>query len=809
MYKFENSSLPLDERINDLISQLTADEKISFLPSSHPAVERLGLKEFDLGGEGAHGLVHREGGLATVFPQPFGLSMTWDMDLMKKIGSVIGDEARVYYLTKGRNSFLLLFFPTIDMERDPRWGRNEEAYGEDPFLSGKLSTELIKGAQGDHPFFLKIATCPKHFYANNYELERTYINSVLDERLKNEYYLRVFAYAFEEGKAASLMTAYNAINGIPGMTNPELDSLLRAKWGAESIFLSDGGAFGLLISEHKTYETPAESAAAAVKAGLDIFLDSPALVIDAATDAYKRGLLTDADLNKAMFNQLKIYFRLGVYGKTPNNPYEKIPESSLCSKENALLAKQAALESVVLLKNDGFLPIDNSKNQIIAVIGMLGNENMPDWYSGNPPYQITPLEGIRKEFPKCEVLYEDSCDTVAFFGKNQKKWLRVNKDNSLAWDGTEETRTVFKKCEWGNGAGGFKNLETNLYLTTTPEGELVCGAESIWGWFCRELFFFDEKSIFSETAHGDPSADGVAMRKGSSVYFKPYKEGCVGKVNDVLNNIEIITLESGIERAARAAKGADTVILVQGNHSLIDARECIDRNTLDFPKRFQALFESVSGVNKNIVLAIIAGYPYAAGKQEAASRAVLFTAHGAQEIGSAIGETLSGTNNPSGKLSMTWYGSDSVLPDINDYNIAKNRMTYLYHDKPVLHEFGFGMSYSAFEYSELKLKTEKEKGITAEFKIKNTGNVKGTETAQVYYTRIDPGFPSPLKQLAGFCRRELGPGEEKQVSIFIPAKEFYHYDTAKKDFIASGCDHKISIGASSLDIRLEGKIGGL
>ncbi|MCL1877596.1 MAG: beta-glucosidase, partial [Defluviitaleaceae bacterium] len=204
------------DRILDLISQMTLEEKISFMPSRHPAIERLGLPAFWIGGEGAHGLVVREGGEATVFPQPFGLSMTWNKGLMRKIGEVIGNEARVYFNKEGRKKFMTLFFPTIDMERDPRWGRNEEAYGECPFLAGKLAVEMIKGTQGDDEYYLKIATTPKHFYANNYEYARAHCDSVItDERLKHEYYLKVFAYAFEEGRAASLMTAYNKMNGVP------------------------------------------------------------------------------------------------------------------------------------------------------------------------------------------------------------------------------------------------------------------------------------------------------------------------------------------------------------------------------------------------------------------------------------------------------------------------------------------------------------------------------------------------------------------------------------------------------------------
>ena len=215
----------LDERVKHLLSELTLEEKISLLPAGQAAIPRLGIAEYHAGQEGAHGIVDRDGGKATVFPQPLGLSMTWDEDLLHKAGSVIGDEARGFYDATNHRSFLSLFFPTIDMDRDPRWGRNEEAYGEDPFLAGKLSAGLIRGVQGDDPLYVKAVASPKHFYANNFERDRGFCDSVLPPRLKQDYYLRVFKYAFTEGKALSLMTAYNKIDGVVGMLNPELKTL--------------------------------------------------------------------------------------------------------------------------------------------------------------------------------------------------------------------------------------------------------------------------------------------------------------------------------------------------------------------------------------------------------------------------------------------------------------------------------------------------------------------------------------------------------------------------------------------------------
>jgi len=808
--RFAELSEALNKRVWDLISRMTLEEKISFMPYCHPAIERLGLPAFSIGGEGAHGLVVREGGESTAFPQPLGLSMTWNKELMKKIGEIIGDEARVYYVKRDRADMLTLFFPTIDMERDPRWGRNEEAYGEDPFLAGKLAVELIKGAQGDDGFFLKIATTPKHFYANNYEFERSSTNSIIeDEQLRYEYYLRVFAYVFEEVNAASLMTAYNKMNGIPGMLHPEMNEIVRGKWNADGFFVSDGGAFRQILTEHKAFETYGEAAAAAIKAGLDCFLDDPDLSIDAVTDAVKRGLLSEKEVEGALFNQLRTLFRLGVYDKDSANPYLNIPETALCSKENSMLARKASLEAMTLLKNDGFLPLNKNISKI-AVIGQLGDENLPDWYSGTPPYQITPLEGIKKAFPNSEVVFSNGCDIAAFYNEATGAWLRVDEKGTVSMDGTETTRTMFKIWDWGHGIFGFQSRETNLYLTTTIEGELRCDAKQFWGWFVRESFFLEggkarDGKFISERPHGSQAFHGIATRTGVSIYDKPYSDDGVIKINETLGQLTVKILTDGIENAVETAKGADAVIVTIGNHTLIGGRECIDREDINLPERWAVLFEKVSDANKNTVLALIAGYPYDIEKQENKARAVLFTTHGAQEVGTAIGETLSGDNNPAGRLSMTWYKGTHVLPDINDYDIRKNKMTYLYCDQPVLYTFGYGLSYTSFEYADLSL-TETNDGISAKFTLKNTGKVAGDEVAQLYFTQVNPDSPRPIKQLAGFERLNLKPGETRQIEIFVPFKELMCYDIKKGAFVLEKGAYKFAIGAGSADIRLESGI---
>ncbi|MDR0909393.1 MAG: glycoside hydrolase family 3 C-terminal domain-containing protein [Spirochaetaceae bacterium] len=816
---FQNASAPLELRLQDLLGRLSIEEKMSLLPLSQAGIDRLGIEPYNMGEEAAHGVVDRDGTAATVFPQPYGLSHTWDKALMRQVGRVIGREARGLYDATHHRSFLNLFFPTIDMERDPRWGRNEEAYGEDPHLAGRLAAELIQGVQGDDAFYVQAVTGPKHFYANNYELERCYISSDLSEQLQEDYYLRVFEHAFTEGGALSTMTAYNRINGVPGMVNPEIDTIIRERWGCKGYFLTDGGAFSLLINEHHAFKTFAEGIAAAIKAGMSIFLDSPALVVPAAREALSQGLITEAEIDRVVGYSLKTRMRLGQFDVSEGpaspsaNPYAPITKEVLCCKKHSKITRKAAEEAIVLLKNDGILPLNPDSIKKIAVIGPLAYENLEDWYAGNAPYHITPLQGIVEAFPNTAITACPGIDTIAL--KTPKGFVKVLKDGSLAFDAAEKEASVFMLYEWGYGEGskrgaavGIKHIESGKYLTTTDKGELVCTADKFWGWFCRELFFIKDGKFVPELARRADAAIGIAETRAQIIYNKPYADGGIERINAQLSTCSIVQLNNGINEAAEAAKDCDAVIITVGNHPLVEARECIDRDGLALPERQAALVKALSAVNKNIVLQVISGYPYSLRVQEEQSRAVLWTSHGTQELGHAIGDALSGKFSPAGRLSQTWYESDAGFPDINDYDIAKNRMTYLYTDRPVLHPFGYGQSYTNFEYRDFSVAVNSD-CVEASVVIKNTGKRDSDEVPQVYFStgrQSTAENPRPLKQLCAFERVHIKAGEERLVSFSIPKREFAFWDRAKQDFVPDDALYTIMIGASSQDIRFKPRI---
>ncbi|MCL1801788.1 MAG: glycoside hydrolase family 3 C-terminal domain-containing protein, partial [Promicromonosporaceae bacterium] len=680
----DTSPEALKKLAREWVAALTPEERIAFLTVDHPAIPRLGLPAYRLEAEGAHGLVIRAGQSAmtesaetTVFPAPFGLSQTWDRELMGKIGVVISDEARVF-------NALVLYAPTIDLERDPRWGRNEEAYGEDPYLAGQLAIPLIKGLQGSEAPYLKTAATTKHFYANNYEFERDWDNSVVPEQLKRDYYLRPFEAAFIGGGATSAMAGYNAINGIIGMLNPEMNTLVRGEWGADGYFVSDGKAFELLPEfygpfgylgiddddwrakwelsddgetfrgkdgqEVNVKEVYARYAKAALDAGLDAFLayDND-VVISAINKGVELGIITDADIERALVNQFQVMLRLGLVPGFGDNPYANTPDEKLLSKDSAELVKRASNEAVVLLKNDGLLPLTGKDAEKIAVIGFVAGENQRDWYSGSPAYQVTPVDGIRAAFPTAEVSFHDGCDLVAF-SRSDIGWLRVLDDGAVRYDGTEDQRSLFRAIDWGYGHA-FQDVSTGKYLTTTESGELRTEAETVWSWFNRQLFFINQANVYSrsdfhahpdglagialtgtvnidggqfhpEVAFGEPAFPPGAARPGKNQYLKPYEPGAVEILNEILAKLTIHVVESGLERAAEVAGKTDAAVVVLGNHPLVGARECVDRMTTALPARWGELFETVAQANPEVVLTLIAGYQYAIGRQEARARAV-------------------------------------------------------------------------------------------------------------------------------------------------------------------------------------------
>ncbi len=406
-YPFQNPNLDTEKRIDNLLSLMTLDEKVQAL-STNPSVKRLGLigtghveglHGLALGGPGEWGGKNKKPLTTTTFPQAYGLGETWDVELLQKVANVEGYETR-FALQKYNRGGLVVRAPNADIARDPRWGRTEESYGEDAFFNGSMTVAFVKGLQGNNSKYWQTASLMKHFLANSNEDGRTYTSSDFDERLWREYYALPFQMGVVEGGSRAYMAAYNKVNGIPAMVHPMLKNITQKEWGQNGIICTDGGAFKLLLSDHKYYADKYLGAAAAVKAGINQFLDE---FIDGIYGALSNGYLKEKDLDEVLRGNYRVMIKLGMLDASEENPYLKIGKDKDTidpwkTEAHKKIALEATKKSIVLLKNEnGFLPLQKEKIKTVAVIGPRADEVLLDWYSGTPPYVVTPLEGIKKK----------------------------------------------------------------------------------------------------------------------------------------------------------------------------------------------------------------------------------------------------------------------------------------------------------------------------------------------------------------------------------------------------------------------------
>jgi len=802
-YPFQNPDLPLEERVNDLVSRFTLEEKIELMCQYQAEIPRLGVQKYKHGTEGAHGVAWL--GEATVFPQNTGLACTWNPELMRQIGSVIADEARVYYQRDKAVNGLTIWAPTVDMERDPRWGRTEEAYGEDPHLTGELSTGLVQGMQGDHPFYYKTVATLKHFYGNNNEVDRGSASVSIDPRNKREYYLKAFEPAFRKGGAKSMMTAYNGINGTPCNLNDEVNRIVKQEWGMDGFVVGDAGDVLGTVMDHHYVDSYAEAVARSVKAGIDSITDDQDISFRALRDALEQGLLTEQDLDHALRNTFRVRFRLGEFDPEDRNPYSHVPESKLCAPEHAELSLQAARESVVLLKNDGLLPLNNDMPSA-AVIGPLADEAFTDWYSGTPPYRITPLQGITEKMDGRKVNFHTGLDQVRLRSAISGQYVTMADDNGLLFGTTESSEAaLFERNDWGWGSVTLRFVGSGKFVTETEKG-LQAIADEARGWFVKEAF--DLKAL----------PDGTTVMsswEGKPVILDEQGRLTVGADGAEGEPFVVETVQAGIEAAAAAAKAAETAIIFVGNSPFINGKETIDRPDIVLPPSQQQLIQAVHAANPNTVVVIVGSYPFAVNWEQEHVPSIVFTSHAGQELGRAVADVLYGDYNPGGRLNMTWYKSVDQLPDLMDYDIIKGKRTYQYFDGDVLYPFGHGLSYTRFAYGRLSISEPVMKAdgqVTVSVQVRNEGDRAGDEVVQLYVKANDSRVVRPLKTLKGFRRIHLEPGAAETVSFELAAEELAFWDVTRERYCIESGKYTVMVGPSSAQaaetaiLQVEGEV---
>ena len=685
---FNDPAINEEQRLDDLIARMTLDEKVDAL-GNNTQVPRLGIQASG-SVEGLHGIVlggptygDRANTPTTGFPQAYGLGETWDTDLLHRVATYISTENRyLFQNAKYRKSGLIMWTPNVDLGRDPRWGRTEECYGEDAFLTSRLAVAFIKGIQGDHPKYWRNASLMKHFLSNSNEYGRTFSSSNYSDKLFREYYAYPFYKGVTEGGSQALMTAYNAYNGTPCIMHPVLRNIVMKEWGLNGTLLTDGGAFRLLLSDHKRFDNDrAAAAAACIKAGITKFLDE---YKDAVYEALHRKLISVEDIEKAIRGNLRISLKLGLLDHAEDNPYAAIGVTDTIAPwskpETKALVREATLKSIVLLKNqDHLLPLDRHKIKKIAVIGQRATEVLQDWYAGKPFYTVNVLDAIREE------------------------------------------------------AGN--DIEVRYVKTNRMDS-----ARTVAAW-----------------------ADVAIV--------------CVGNHP---------TCNAGWEQAPVISEG----------------KEAVDRQSLQLDQ--EDLLLQVAQTNPNTIGVLISSFPYAINRANQTVPALLHLTQCSQELGHAVSDVIFGHYNPAGRLTQTWVKNITDLPHMMDYDITHGR-TYMYFKEKPLYPFGYGLSYTRFNYSGTTLDDRIiERGDTLRvcFNLKNSGDMDGDEVVQLYVSARKHTDKDPIKQLKAFQRISLRKGETKKVELTVPYTELQVWDEKQNRFILPDKEMTLEIGASSSDIRL-------
>lgn len=804
-YRFQDNTLPFEERAKDLLSRLTREEKVGMITSQLDDIPRLGIKKTHIGTEIARGVVNRDQKReATILPQPWGMAAMFDDALMEQLGDMAGDETRITHDMEERPSSLELFGPTIDMERDPRWGRNEEAYGEDPCLTGKMSAAYCRGLTGKDEKYLKTAPLLKHFYANNYENERQTTNANITPRLKHEYYLKAFEPAVREGRAPGLMTAYNCINGVEGVNNPDVSEI--CKKGGMTFAVSDGGDFGQNVAAHRTYENHAQSMGDILGVGADMMLDSRSMVDPAVREALEKGYLTEENLDKAVYSTLLLRFKLGDFDE--DHPYAHIDPAKLASPAHKALAVKAAKESVILLENRGMLPLTDDGKCTVAVVGPLANENYTCWYCGYAPNQTPVVKGFREKLGEDRVLFDEGFDRVRIRSEKTGKYLRIAENGAVYADADENTADLFERADWDFGAWTLRSVRTGKYLTEdknffdeTPQDEnavtidpgMNCTADVVFGWFVKELLYAKEEDgvLYLDTWQHR----AVAVNDENKLVAKAGSGDCPCK------QFTLEVVSSGAERVAELAQRADHVIVCAGNQPLINAREEYDRPDIRLPKAQTALLNAAAAANESTLLYLVTGYPFAINKEKDTAKAVLCSTHLGPCLGHVAAATVFGENNPAGRTPTTWYRSVRDLPALDDYDIAKNHVTYLYFRGKPLYAFGYGLSYTTFAYSNLTVKQENGE-VIATVNVQNTGALDGDEVVQLYMSLPGSLRVRPIHALKAFKRVHIQAGETVTVTLNFKIDDLAVWCNGRKIYTVESSVYKMEVGAASDDIRL-------
>ena len=805
-----NSDLPVNDRAAALISQMSLQEKVLQMVYDAPAIERLGVPAYNWWNEGLHGV--GRAGVATVFPQAIGLGATWNVELMDEVATTISDEARAKHheaLRRGlRNIYtgLTYWSPNVNIFRDPRWGRGQETYGEDPYLTASLGVAFVKGLQGDDPDYLKLVATPKHYAVHSGpESSRHYFDAQIGDKDLWETYLPQFEACIIEAGAYSIMGAYNCVNGEPCCASPLLlEKILREEWEFEGYVVSDCWAIVDIYAHHKVVDTPAAAAALAVNNGCDLNCGStyPYLL-----QAVEQGLISEETIDRAVARLLTARFKLGMFDPPQCVPFAQITYDVVNSQEHSERALRAARESIVLLKNEGdLLPLAKGLASI-AVIGpnaddlqsLLGN------YHGTPAACSTPLDGIRKKVSAgTTVLYAQGCalaDGLPPLTVIPTEFLRP----STGDEGITGLTAEYYDNPHFSGEPRVKRVDPfvdALWLDSTPfdglggeqfsirwAGTLVPAVSGMYrigvnGFSAYNLYIDGEQLLAYEDVH-HPRIKSADMEL---VAGHPYdiRLDFVSKGLDP--QVQLLWAVPGInyeDEALEIAANAEVIVAVLGLSPNLEGEEMPvdiagfsggDRTDIKLPAPQEELLQRLQALGKPVILLLLNGSALAVNWAAEHVPAIVEAWYPGQSGGEAIADVLFGDYNPGGRLPITFYRSTDDLAPFEEYRM-ENR-TYRYFKGDALFPFGYGLSYTTFHFDNLRIDRDRVQAggkIVITTDVTNTGDRAGDEVVQLY-TRHTAVPGAPLKELKGFKRINLGAGERKTVAFTLFVNQLAVYD---------------------------------
>lgn len=813
---FRDPALPLEERVNDLVSRMTLKEKADQLVYTAPAVPRLGIPAYNWWNEALHGVARA--GYATVFPQSITIANSWDEGLLYNVANAISDEARAKYhefQRRGKTGIyqgLTFWSPNINIFRDPRWGRGHETYGEDPFLTGRMGYEFVKGLQGDDPKYLKTVATAKHYAVHSGpESLRHSFNAKVSESDLRETYLPAFRTLIMDAGAYSVMGAYNMFRDYPCCANPILYGILRNEWGFKGYIVSDCWAISDFYKFTKFAKDAAEAAAQAVKAGTDLECGSDYKQLMTAID---RGLLTEDDINVAVKRIFTARFKLGMFDPDELVPYAQIPYFVNCSDYNNSLSREAARKSIVLLKNDkNTLPL-SKEIKTIAVIGPNADnfESLIGNYNGIPKDPVTILKGIcTKVKPSTKILYAEGSDLaegIHNLAPIPSRYLRTPDGRQGALGEYFNNRDmkgkpVFSRIDdninfyWEHFSPRYDMPDDNFgirwttYLIPEKTGTHFIGG---WGSSNYEIRLDGKKLISSMNEHHafhiEAPAELEAGRKYKiEVLYRNFAGDADIKLlwappkSDILSD------------AVETAKKSDVVVLVLGLSQRLEGEEMPikiegfsggDRTNLNLPAVQEKLLDAIAATGKPVIVVLTSGGALSVNQAQEKASAILLAGYGGQQGGNAVADVLFGDYNPAGRVPVTYYKSIDQIPEFENYNMAGK--TYRYFTKEPLYPFGYGLSYTTFSYSNLSFPEKALSGdkLTVSVTVTNSGKVAGEEVVQLYLTDEKASTPRPVRQLEGFTRIALKPGESKNVDFTLLPRQFSIINNKEKRVIEPG-----------------------